>query len=73
MAENKLTLKKMEAKTGIDHRMLSLYTNRHRLPSLKNAYRIYIGSGKKVKLEDWFVQSESEKSKESDSTGNEGF
>jgi transcriptional regulator with XRE-family HTH domain len=49
-----LTLKKLEALTGIDFRVLHRYITGQSLPSLKNAYKIYKSTKKRVKLEDWF-------------------
>lgn len=54
MIKNNLTLKKLEAKVGIDFRTLSGYVSGRIQPSLKSAYKIYKKTNKQVKLKDWF-------------------
>lgn len=47
------TLKGLEAKLGVDFRILSRYLKGSSLPSLTMAYKIFVKSGKKVKMESW--------------------
>lgn len=53
MVKYSVTLKEMERRTGIDFRVISRYRRGQVLPSIKNAQKIKIATGGKVKLEDW--------------------
>ena len=48
------SLRKFAKKCGIDHRVLQRYYCGNNLPGLRNAFKIYKATGRKVKLGDWF-------------------
>lgn len=48
------SLRKFAKKVGIDYRVLQRYYCGKSLPSLRSAYKIYVATGRKVKLGDWF-------------------
>lgn len=49
-----MTFRAFSLVVKIDQAQLNRYANGLKKPSLENAYKIYIATKKKVKLEDWF-------------------
>lgn len=54
LKRKKLTVKEFSANVGINLKMVYLYLGGERLPSLRNAYKIYKCTRGQVKLKDWF-------------------
>lgn len=49
-----MTFRAFSKIVDIDQTQLSRYAHGRKKPSLENAYKIYLASKKKIKLEDWF-------------------
>ena len=54
LVKKKLTHKKLAQKIDVDTAQMSRLVNGIHMPSLKTAYKIYLATGKQVKLQDWF-------------------
>lgn len=55
---HRITFKAFSYKVGIAEAQLNRYANGAQLPNLRNAYKIYEASNKRVKLQDWFEGEE---------------
>lgn len=52
--KHRITYKAFSHKVGIAEAQLNRYANGAQLPNLRNAYKIFYATNKKVRLVDWF-------------------
>lgn len=54
--KRKMSFRKFSALVDIDAAQLNRYVNTINRPSIETAYKIYLATGRKVNLKDWFEE-----------------